>query len=161
MAHPEMVTEKGLKVPRSSLRKKLDLKKTEINNITRCGLWERKECFRVRLHLNSPFVAFMSGMTSPIWGWFYYEMKTVNIKIVHKLKWVITRQPALRGMCSFSCRGCLCWHCRQLGSAKDDPPVGPLFHRTDQLFDETGWTSLLGRALLSYQVRVFLLKEAD
>lgn len=131
-------------------RKGLGLKKTEITNIPLGGLWERKECFRAKLHLNSLSVVFMSEMPSPVWGWFYYEMKTVNIKIGHKLQMSYNSTgSSLSEMCNFSLSGCLCWHWRRLGSAKDDPPVGPLFNITDQLFDETGWTGLL----FSYHVK--------
>lgn len=104
----------GPKVPTPSLSKGLDLQETEISNITLGGLWERKECFRVKRHLNSPFCGlyvwnvFNLGLRSQ---WFYYEMETVNIKIVHKLQMSYnSTTSSLSGMWSFSLSGCLCWH---------------------------------------------------
>lgn len=124
----------GPKVPTPSLRKGLDLKITDISHKTLGGLWERKECFGVKLHLNSVFVVFMSGMSSPIWAldlnWFYYEMETVNIKIVHNLPMSYNSMAcSLSGKCNFSLSGCLCWHSGSLA------PLGMIL-QLDHCFTE-------------------------
>lgn len=136
---PEIVTEK---VPMPSLRKGLDLKKTKINNITLGGLWERKDCFRARDHWNSPcfwplHLGCLHQSESEILIGFIMRWKQSTSKSFRNFSWVITQQPALWVVCVASIWMALLM-LEALNSAEDDPPVGPLFHSTEKLFDGTG-----------------------
>ena len=100
-------------VPMPFLRKGLYLKKADISQTTLGGLQGEKSASGWGFIWTNLFVVFMSEISSSIWGfdlnWLYYEMETVNIKIVLNLQMsYIAWQPALFMGCVASLWGVVC-----------------------------------------------------
>lgn len=143
-AHADMVRE-GAWSSQSFFKKRARSEEKRNNIITLGGLWEREEGCRVTLHWNSSS-----------WGLYIWNVFTnLRLRSQMVLLWDGNRQHQNHAQTADELSlnsplwsvqllfGCLCWHRRQHGSARDDSPLDHCFTEWTNCLMKTGWKSLL------------------